>query len=396
MKNEIAIRELKYSDIDQMWKLCRKLKNSFHDVGRMNIDEFTKVWHHRWRRNNENNRNIPLGWCIEHHREGIVSFIGRVAMDWWIDGKEHQCWGTSSWISDPRYIVHSSGNGSLKMHADASDMIDVPVVLRTSVAPSTAVVLEYLGFNKVPDGVSLDILDWIINGSTFFRSWLTYKNNTKSKSKSKNIQTRITGFLVKSKMIYPVSYLYGIYQYFNRFIHFRDTVDESYYHISIVDKFNTDFLTLWNDNKKKVFSTAVRTPDILNWRHIDHPELKGTTYVLRCDIDGTLKGYIALRFLSERESFCKHVVITDLFYDFDNMDIAKALIIAAYRFSKKKGADRFKVSGLHRELMEWLKTQHPIIRENNRCTYWYKYNGSFSEKMLGKWHASGIDGDLYL
>ena len=83
--------------------------------------------------------------------------------------------------------------------------------------------------------------------------------------------------------------------------------------------------------------------------------------------------------------------------DFDDFEIAKSLLISAYKFAKEKGAIRFQAQGFSKKVMDWLPTQNPLITEISRCTYWYKHNAA-NENCVDKglWNSSAIDGDLNL
>ena len=120
MTKNYKVRELQYSDIEQMWKLCTRLTKTFSDVKDMDFEEFTILWKHRWENNKLSSEKFPLGWCMEDINEGIVSFVGNIGLKWWIDGEERSGWGITSWISDPRF-----GFDSAKMFMNVLNRIDL-------------------------------------------------------------------------------------------------------------------------------------------------------------------------------------------------------------------------------------------------------------------------------
>lgn len=392
MKQNIKVRELKYADIEPMWRLCNSLRRSLSDVIDMGLEEFSALWRHRWERNGLSSVKVPLGWCVEHSEKGIVSFVGTIAQDWWIGGKEIVGWGITSWISDPEF-----GARSVKMFMEVLNRTEAPIILECTANPVTAKVCKHSGLKEAPDDVSSDIFSWIFNSPKFSTAWSKHYLKRDASADDTGIKHKILKFLARSGMIILSAYLYDICRYFFKWSLSNGAVG-SEYSISAVREFGPEFEDLWNRNKGKFFSTAVRTAKILNWRHFEHPPSKGKTYGFRCDKSGILGGYITFKFLGERESYCKNVVVTDLFYDLDDFEIAKALLISSYKFAKEKNAVRFQINGFYRKIMDWLATQKPIITRIPRCTYWYKYNVAGDKKGVvnGLWYASGIDGDLNL
>ena len=391
MAENYKVRELRDSDIEQMWRLCTTLARTFPDVRDMGLEEFTVLWKHRWGRNKVSSEEMPLGWCLDCQNEGIVSFLGNIGLEWWINGEEKLGWGITSWISDPRF-----GVASTRLFMDVLNRTDVPIILECTANSVTAKVCKYCGLKETTEDISPNVFFWIINAPKFFSAWSRNYLKRETTENNAGIKYKILDFLARSGMIWLVTYLYTVWQIF-LIKPFSSGSVVAKYSITEVLNFGVEFEQLWVRNKGKVFSTAVRTPEILNWRHFQHPTSKGKTYVLQCTENRNLKGYITLKFLGWRESYCKNAVVTDIFYDFDDFEIAKSLLISAYKFAKEKGAIRFQVHGFHKIVMEWLTTQNPLITEVPRCTYWYKHNVA-KDKYKGKslWYSSAIDGDLNL
>ena len=267
MAENYKVRELRDSDIEQMWRLCTTLARTFPDVRDMGLEEFTALWKHRWGRNKVSSEEIPLGWCLDCQNEGIVSFLGNIGLEWWINGEEKLGWGITSWISDPRF-----GFDSAKMFMNVLNRTDVPIILDCTANPITAKVCKNSGLKDTLEYISPNNFIWIINAPKFYSAWSRDYLKRTPIGNGVWIKYKIINFLIRFGVLWPVVYLYGMWKHFFNKPFLNDSVGTNY-SITEMINFDNDFNDLWIRNKRKVFSSAVRTPEFLNWNVVAPPSL---------------------------------------------------------------------------------------------------------------------------
>ena len=164
--------------------------------------------------------------------------------------------------------------------------------------------------------------------------------------------------------------------------------------IQIVDKFDTKVDELWELNKKFLINAQVRKSQYLNWAFDDEKGWIKAVYKKEDEV----QGYVILSLKhfepGTRLSNIVSVSIIDIFWDFSQIDIFRALIAFSEKFAFENGADILFCTINNRNIKKYLK-RHAFF-EIPRSVYFSIYSANKQTEYstnLSDWFITRGDAD---
>lgn len=365
------IREAQFSDFNAVAEL--KLRWGANPDSPEN-------WERLWRRNPalvESKFERPIGWVLEAQGT-VVGYLGNISLKCWYGDRVLSAVTAHGFVMDKAYRALS-----LSLTAAFFRQKSVDLFVSTSAIPSVGKIALAFKSSPLPQPDYETILFWVLQPHPFAQAFMR-------KMTSGPILSRTGGALA--------AFALGTDKVFRRRWPRTSAVSFNLSEISPSD-IGEEFEDLWRAKLKESPRLLTdRSAAALRW-HFEVPGDRGSAQVICCHKDKELIGYALVRSDTDPENGLRKSTIADMVARNDDPAVVQALLVAAYKHTKRTGRHVLEVQGFPRGIREICSEWKPYRRKLPACPYYYKANDSVLHETLadpGAWYACPFDGDATL
>ncbi len=363
------LRQASFSDFGGVAKLKKRWNMAADSL---------ENWERLWRHNPALARcgERPIGWVLEADAE-IVGYLGNISLLYYFGDRSLTAVAGHGLVVEPAYRAYA-----VSLIAAFYRQKFVDLFLGTSAIPEVGRIARAFQCEDLRQPDYATVLFWVLRPYSF----------------AQDLVERLGIKLALARAsVAPVSIAVRIDQLLHRRFPRQTSLGLDIIEIG-VDEIGDDFQSLWMEKRKEdPRMLGDRTPAVLRW-HFEIPGDKGSARVLCCRKNGKLLGYAVIR-NDPQPSGLRKSVVADLLVLQDNVDVVKALLIAAYNHARLGGSYVLELMGFPSDIRQVAWLSNPYTRNYPGCPFHYKAADRNLHEALSDgaaWYASPFDGDATL
>jgi hypothetical protein len=367
----VRLREAAFSDFEAVSELKQRWG--------LNADS-TENWERLWLRNPAlacGATARPIGWVLEAD-EAVVGYLGNISLSYRYGDRKLTAVAAHGLVVDPPYR-----NVGLTLTAAFFRQKSVDLYLTTSAIEAVGRMALAFKSSYLPQPDYGKVLFWVLQPYAFSQALMKKLQLGQEISKIGSVFASLA--LGTNKTLgrrWP-----------------RQSSSPFLVNEISIDEIGDDFQALWLQKlNEKPRLLAERSAAALRW-HFGIPGDRGLARVLCCHENRDLVGYAVIRTDTDQETGLRTSIIADLLARNDDLEIVKALCVAAHDHARDIGSHVLELVGFPPAIRNVCSQWGPYTRAYPACPFLYKAADPALQRTLSDglaWYASPFDGDTTL
>lgn len=326
-------------------------------------------------RTGSNGVHHPIGWVIERENGSIGGYAGNIILPYMYGGVMYKAACITGLVVDPAYRRYS-----LPMLRKYFTQTGIDIFMSSTANEVSGMIFETLKIPRFPAEYYNIIYYFLISPTKVVYSFL---------------QRRIPAFFARAFAIFIgailVSWFYlrdAVWRDRNKAAKGWRIVEKS---LEDLDETYDAFWKLIRNQKDQLI--LLRTREALRWHFAGAGNWSAPTLFCYYEED-RMQGYVILDKHLEKESGILRFRCVDILTSGDKKEIIKRLIVAAYTYAKREGADLLVCYFLPLSVQKILSSLAHLRRKRSGGVYLRILNPKLASADVGrKWYATCADGD---